>query len=266
MITGESIDRPKKCLKCSELLKKETAFECISCSGIYCRSHIRINPSSLSYFCFKCFTDHLNAEAISETSEEYDSATLTARKLKAKVLNMKKEIKDRAKVIERLEEMKGSNQKANQRKLEKIFQSITDEERAEENLSLTCDSLEPTIRDLQSNLTEELKRLEEIKEEHITIRIELDLLKQENVVMRSQIKEAHDLIKTVVPYSRLRNLSCKHCKNRIKDAFKQIIVLGNQNRMSILQSVLEFRLSNYSRVSTGNPKPKPEDSCKCTIQ
>ena len=99
---------------------------------------------------------------------------------------------------------------------------------------------------------------------------ELDTIKQENNRIRLELLETTEKNKEIVPYTRLRNLGCNECRNKVKAVFPQEILNGNTGNESIYKSVMAYKNRSSTTPVSGKKKISlikgPNDTCKCFIQ
>ena len=121
---------------------------------------------------------------------------------------------------------------------QKDEKKIEEEGCRNENLTHTISSLKTTLEDSKKGETNTKSKLKALESEFNNTQSEFDIIKQENNKLKIDIQVVSNKSKNFVPYTRLRNTLCNLCKSRVKLAFKEEIMIGNKDRLSLVASVM----------------------------
>ena len=261
---------PGKCGSCSKTISKKEILMCKDCSEVFCKHHIRINPKNSFSYCVRCFSEILANEVNEEMEEEFRTTKAKLQKIKKKIHLCKKENSEKVKAIDRLQKLVASYELANTKKFESLEKKIQDEQNNEIHVTRATESIVVTIEDSIKNQGIIKNKLKKTEEDYIANLTELDTIKQENNRIRLELLETTEKNKEIVPYTRLRNLGCNECRNKVKAVFPQEILNGNTGNESIYKSVMAYKNRSSTTPVSGKKKisliKAPNDTCKCFIQ
>jgi hypothetical protein len=266
---------PSKCYTCLKAVSKKELGTCSDCSEVFCKTHFRVDPKDGKEHCVKCFYEYIRSDVDLEMKNELKVLNNKLYKLKEQISASKKDKNNKTQSIDRLQKLSANNQSIYDQKIETLSRKIKDEERDQCDLTIAIESLKIVIQDSNKNKKSSESNLEAAKDEYGRKQHELEIVNQENEILRSQVEISNKKKKEFVPYTRLKSLACPECLKKIKHQFRQDIMIGNQDRPSLIQSVIASRTS----LATQNPaasskksvkKPlkqkSPLEGCECLIQ
>lgn len=256
------MDKSSKCTECSKSIRDKKIFECLDCSEEFCKDHVKQNETDHSILCFPCFKKKIHLEVTLEMENETLSCKSELETLKAKLKTCKKDLESKKTTIERCENQIKINEKTYLRKFENLEKRIEEEVQRSTNLENTVNSFEETLKDCKQAEESSNLELASTKSEQKSVQSELDSLRHETNLLKQALQEASDKSKHMISYNILRTVLCNICKNKIKLAFREAIVDGNKDRLSLVQSVMAER----ERMSLRQmPEEKKDEKACCLI-
>ena len=239
------------CHICSEKGKMQS---CVICAKGSCANHsMIIGIQNLSRICDVCFREKTISEMtskndvlenisheISKYAEKRDTTTQILNKESAKIRNSQKEIQDKEIYYKnRIKEL---------------------EERIENTkIKVSCESKElPELqRDLlkyQMHTEMTKKKYQELAEEIVTSKAEVEILIKERTGLVSDLNEVTEFIRSNVPVKLIRQIICNSCYQRVRHEFVQMFrpvvqikdevktsqVINSQQRKGVCTSCLVF--------------------------
>jgi chromosome segregation ATPase len=270
MTEGNGKEHNLHCYDCSKQISGKKAIECAECGENFCKDHVKLNESDHSAVCLPCFKKKIHLEVTIEMEAEMLAAKTQLNTLKEKLKNCKKDLANKKAAIERYENQAKISEKTNFRKFENAEKKIEEEAQRGINLNTTLSSFAITLADTRASEEAAEHRLDCLQAEFAEVQSEYDILKQENHEMKFRIKDKTEKAKGYISYNRIRNAICEKCKHKIKISFRDEIIGGNQERSSIVASVMAERarsvIQKKSALGQENgEKPEDDKACKCLV-
>ena len=259
------------CTQCHKGIKGNSAKVCSECSLKFCDKHIKINDNEFTAICSKCFRSKIHLEVSMEMESQILGAKSHLHELKGKLKSSKKDLTIKHTTIDKIQNLLKANEKSHEKKIENYEKRLDEESRRSDTMVNVAENLKEALSDCKYNETSATDKFELSEKEKIDSTIESDILKQENIKLKAEIQSHSVKIKKFISYGSIRQFACNLCKQRIKNAFHEIILSGNQGKDSLIESVISGRDRLSSRKSITNTinhnssRVPEKDSCNCFI-
>lgn len=250
------------CYECGKVGVGKNKIECCECGEVCCKEHAKYNEQDYSTTCLQCFKKKIHLEVTLEMENETLEAETELNSLKAKLKMSKKDLANKKSSKERHENQIKINEKTYLRKFENLGTKIEEERERGENIDSTVKSMELTLDDSRTGENNCKVQLDQKNSEYQEVFIELEALKKETKTLKHDIQIASAKSKDFIPYSHLRTTLCASCKNKVKLCFREEILTGNQDKASLVQSVLAEKIKHQQRQSElANTTEKVKPCC-----
>ncbi|CAG9319593.1 unnamed protein product [Blepharisma stoltei] len=265
----QDLERDKFCYICEDIsIRANSVIECSICELAICKKHARRNDEN-SWICVNCVREEIKASLLNgELGNNLTQLRSDIKVYQDEKTRRREEIAKHKSTILRLESQLKTNESKYVQKIKAIEEKIEKEENRTylvestiENLKeviISSENSEKVIRDRLNSIEAEIKHIEQNRDNHIKDIEKLD----------TESCELGNKNQNMIPYKKLRTITCRNCHNEIKKKFKDqiLVLLRHIARESLIESVMNTREAIESRDKNDPILAEEKKACpKCLL-